>query len=971
MTRQLITADNPLEPEVLVLGTDAATDSVVRRLDGLGVSMRVLEDATAYRAGPGAAAPRVVLLGTQQAAAGAREVIAAAREGGLSTRIVRIAGVAAAPVNPGEGVTDVIVHPPVTTEALAAALGIVDGAAQLHAIDAAEIVRLSSFTGSVDAAMQHAVEVVRSAFGADAAFIMKGAALWVDGAAAPTNCARELLTARLSRSADESAVGIGSPLVWGDSPFGYESFEAAPMIGDGSERAGLIGLVMRGFRALEARQRQVLMSLGKRFGRELELREAQQRLVTELDAGREVGGLDPLTGAWSEASLLRLLNMLIAASRRAETPLSVAILDIRGLEQLNQRGGHAVGDAALRLLCEVTSSSVRAYDVVARYRGGVALVLPGEQTSDTVSVAYRVQRLLEDSPLDGVAGEPIRLQVRVGVAELDSVSKGAEALLTRARQAARLARRVPASLAAAPPRKTPDPNATPAVRSSTTGQALRSDTGATVSYSADLTGMTLGGSYRLLHRIASGGGGTVYRGEDLGLRRPVAVKLLSPELAHDEVALNRFRNEAATLAAISHPNLVQVYACGVDRGFSFFVMELVEGESVEGAVRRCALEKRVIPPSRIMRIVSDVASALDILHGFSVLHRDVKPANILLDPFRDRAVVVDVGVARKRESSDGYLAGTPAYMAPEVFMGTDIGPGVDVFGLAATVYEMVTLNEPWPMSENVREAIHVRSLLPPTPVSTHRPDLGALDEVMSRGLHADPSERYRSATVFARDFVAAMQEACGSSSPPSDQGVVSRRMRTSPPEQWEAERGSKHTRLVVFRSFATVVGVKKLARWRTELARGDARLAQALSPSAPPLAWFPTQTLVELLDRCPRGQSSTSELGRKLGRAAVRATFRRLFPASAATLSPQSTLTALPRIWAQYHGWGGLEISSEDDTHATITVTAPVMSEGLHGLVGGMLEQLLLLCGAKDVNLELLSCRERPGTCCRVALSWT
>src|SRR6185503_6414954 len=151
---------------------------------------------------------------------------------------------------------------------------------------------------------------------------------------------------------------------------------------------------------------------------------------------------------------------------------------------------------------------------------------------------------------------------------------------------------------------------------------------------------------------------------DLGLSRPVALKMLRPDLVRDVDVLRRFRDEAAILAAINQEHLVRVYSFVEDRDDVFFVMELVEGLSLDNHISELAEQGQHVPTDRAASIVAQVASALDAMHKAGVMHRDVKPGNVVLDRTRDRAVLVDVGLAR-RLGDRAEPAGTPGFIAPE------------------------------------------------------------------------------------------------------------------------------------------------------------------------------------------------------------------------------------------------------------------------------------------------------------------
>src|SRR5436190_6295026 len=152
--------------------------------------------------------------------------------------------------------------------------------------------------------------------------------------------------------------------------------------------------------------------------------------------------------------------------------------------------------------------------------------------------------------------------------------------------------------------------------------------------------VTLGDRYRLVERIASGGMGTVWRAEDLVLHRPVAVKVLSDSLGADAKFVERFRREARAAAGLSHPNVAGVFDYGEDGDTPFMVMELIEGETLAGRLRR---EGR-LPPAEAARIARQVASSLQAAHDAGVIHRDVKPANVMLT-HRGECKVMDFGIA--------------------------------------------------------------------------------------------------------------------------------------------------------------------------------------------------------------------------------------------------------------------------------------------------------------------------------------
>src|SRR5262249_53980042 len=302
-------------------------------------------------------------------------------------------------------------------------------------------------------------------------------------------------------------------------------------------------------------------------------------------------------------------------------------------------------------------------DLLGRVEGDeLAVVLPGADAQSGHDLCEGILHAVAATPF-AVQEEAVDLRIRIGAVIVDPDTPAAAAL-ERARQCLRQARAAGASLhtlhrGPPPMRHTSTLDLVPA------SQVLA-------------PGTTLGGMYRILHEIAQGAMGVVYRAEDMGLSRPVAVKVLRPELARDAALVERFRGEAAMLASVRHENLVAVYTLGTQADLVYFVMELVEGEALQQLLHRVDDAGEAVALGLVERAVLQVAGALEILHKAGAVHRDVKPANILLDRARDRVVLVDVGVARGEEGDEA--SGTPGFGAPETFLRGNEGPGTDVYG---------------------------------------------------------------------------------------------------------------------------------------------------------------------------------------------------------------------------------------------------------------------------------------------------
>ena len=260
------------------------------------------------------------------------------------------------------------------------------------------------------------------------------------------------------------------------------------------------------------------------------------------------------------------------------------------------------------------------------------------------------------------------------------------------------------------------------------------------------TGATFG-KYEVLGVVGRGGMGTVYRARHAGLDRVVALKILSPRLAADPEFVRRFEREARTLASLEHPNIVAVHDTGVEAGAPYLVMEFVEGVSL----RRLLAERR-LPPEEALGIVPQLCDALEYAHGRGVVHRDVKPENILLDT-KGRTKIADfglafiVGIDASRITRADVTMGTPHYMAPEqVESSRSVDHRADIYSMGVVLYEMLTGELPLgrfaPPSEKAR---------------TNR----RLDEIVLRALEKEPARRYQQVTEFRRDIAEAPQGKAG------------------------------------------------------------------------------------------------------------------------------------------------------------------------------------------------------------------
>jgi hypothetical protein len=262
--------------------------------------------------------------------------------------------------------------------------------------------------------------------------------------------------------------------------------------------------------------------------------------------------------------------------------------------------------------------------------------------------------------------------------------------------------------------------------------------------SVRLHGRTLADRYALLEEVASGGLGAVWRARDEVLGRSVAVKILHDRLAHDPDVLERFRLEAVAAARLSHPNVVRVFDTGVDDGVCFIVMELFSGETLDDRIASGPL-----PPAEAAAVLRGVLQGLAHAHRQGIIHRDVKPANVLID--RSGLVkVTDFGIAKAAfATSDltttGDLLGTARYLAPEQVAGGTIDHRADLYAAGVVLYEALTGRPPFDGDTHIAVATQRLTTDPPPPGALRPGIPRALEAATMRALARDPEERFQTA----------------------------------------------------------------------------------------------------------------------------------------------------------------------------------------------------------------------------------
>ncbi|HEX5619678.1 MAG TPA: protein kinase [Solirubrobacteraceae bacterium] len=273
----------------------------------------------------------------------------------------------------------------------------------------------------------------------------------------------------------------------------------------------------------------------------------------------------------------------------------------------------------------------------------------------------------------------------------------------------------------------------------------------------ELTAGTIFAGYRVDALAGRGGMGVVYRATEIALERTVAVKVMAPWLAEDDVARRRFLREARLAASLEHPNVIPIHAAGEHEGLAYLVMRYVDGSDLRGLIR----SEGALAPARATRIVAEVAAALDAAHAVGLVHRDVKPANVLLDA-DEHVYLADFGLTRGEWSTSGpqptesgVFVGTSDYVAPEQIRGVSVDARADVYSLGAVLFHVLTGETPF--AGRNHEAVLWAHLTepPPAPSKRHAGIPRALDVVVARAMAKRPPDRYPSAGDLGRAAVAA------------------------------------------------------------------------------------------------------------------------------------------------------------------------------------------------------------------------
>lgn len=349
---------------------------------------------------------------------------------------------------------------------------------------------------------------------------------------------------------------------------------------------------------------------------------------------------------------------------------------------------------------------------------------------------------------------------------------------------------------------------------------------------SNLSGRQLG-DYKLLELLASGGMANVYRAEDVKLGRQAAVKILAREMLETDESLGeRFQREAKAVAALEHDNIITIYQYGEQDGMYFLVMRLIQGDDLAEELNKLRRQGKLISPKQLLGILGQIASALDYAHSQGVIHRDVKPSNILLDK-NGKAYLTDFGLVlrQKVDKTMGTAFGTPRYISPEQALASDRAvPQSDVYSLAVIVYEALTGQMLFKADTAMQLAMsHVTE--PPPPPRTVNPSIPrAVERELLKALDKKPEKRHKTTLLF----IEALKEAYGPLLDDEPQNVAEVRLSVTPvmgapPEIKRVQATQKVTTENAPTFVATSEDMRAVRIGRTRLWAGLAGILAALT----------------------------------------------------------------------------------------------------------------------------------------------
>ncbi len=316
-------------------------------------------------------------------------------------------------------------------------------------------------------------------------------------------------------------------------------------------------------------------------------------------------------------------------------------------------------------------------------------------------------------------------------------------------------------------------------------------------------GTVVAGRYRLLERIGSGGMADVWAADDTHLQRRVALKVLHKRFAQDREFVERFRREAEAAASLQHPNIVAVFDRGEIDGTYFIAMQFVEGRSMKELI------DAGLTPQQASGLVIQILEAAKFAHRHNVIHRDLKPQNVIVDP-EGRARVADFGIARAGVSEitqTGSVMGTAHYLSPEQAQGLEVTAASDLYSVGVILYEALTRRVPFEGESAVAVALKQVSQAPQRPSSLNPAVSPAMDAVVMRALEKDPSRRFHDADAFIAALNAAARDPAAAAEGTASYAPLPPVVATPAEEDEEDEEAKRRRRLWILIGIAALLGV--------------------------------------------------------------------------------------------------------------------------------------------------------------------
>jgi tRNA A-37 threonylcarbamoyl transferase component Bud32 len=269
------------------------------------------------------------------------------------------------------------------------------------------------------------------------------------------------------------------------------------------------------------------------------------------------------------------------------------------------------------------------------------------------------------------------------------------------------------------------------------------------------------GKYQIQKPLGQGGMAQVYLAYDSDLERHVAIKVMLGHLANNPKLTARFKREAAAVARLRHPNILQIYEFGMQEQTQYMVMEYINGPTLQTELERRYAEGRPYTPVEAAPIIAPLAAAVDYAHQQGMLHRDIKPANIMFNQ-QGQVILTDFGLAWMRDTgrltSTGHIMGTPAYMSPEQATGKRVDRHTDIYALGVALYEMLTCQAPFDAPTPVAILLKVVQEPPPLPSRFNRKISPAIEQVILTALEKSPADRFQSAEAMAHALCRAIEQ---------------------------------------------------------------------------------------------------------------------------------------------------------------------------------------------------------------------